>query len=103
MKYVLDILPEAHKDLLKIHQSVSQNSPKNALAIITDLLKKADNLKIFPNKGVKLSGKFGIDTDLQILINSKYPYITAYRVVSEKIDVVRILPSRSEYLKTLGL
>jgi len=92
----------AELDLLDIETRIKQNSPRNAQKVKESLKKGIGNLLIFPNMGVALRGKFNIDTNDRMLINSKYPYVTIYEVIDKTVYILRVLPSKSEYIKTLG-
>ncbi|MCL2176737.1 MAG: type II toxin-antitoxin system RelE/ParE family toxin [Firmicutes bacterium] len=102
MNYLLEISEVAEGEILGIESRVALNSPKNAKAITDNLVKSMRNLTLFPKMGVALKGKFGIDTNFRALFNSKYPYVTIYEVIDKTVYILRVLPSKSEYIKTLG-
>ena len=78
----------------KLHQKASAKRLSERIYHSAMLL--ADS----PYLGVSLSGKFDVETDLRVLIVSKY--LIFYRVVQEDhIEVTRVLDGRQDYLSLL--
>ncbi|MBQ4544791.1 MAG: type II toxin-antitoxin system RelE/ParE family toxin [Oscillospiraceae bacterium] len=91
--------PQARKDLLELREYIS-NVLKNSVAAknVTDkILKTVHLLQEQPNIGIRLSEKTGRDTDYLCLFVGKYGAI--YRIEDEKINIVRILDLRTDYMR----
>ena len=88
-------------DGIKAYIETELGSPKAANEKLIEILDAIDNLAVFPEIGPSLRGK----------VNNlvKYRYLSAggclvfYRHECDKVFVVRILNSRMDYLKILGL
>jgi plasmid stabilization system protein ParE len=92
---------EAQRDIAAIKEYISKNNPAVAVKIAGRLYDETDKLADNPQKGVALSAKFGIQTDLRMWIVS--PNLILYKIVNDKIIVTRVLDERRDYLVTLGL
>ncbi|MCL2177748.1 MAG: type II toxin-antitoxin system RelE/ParE family toxin [Firmicutes bacterium] len=102
MKYKIVTQDEAKQDVLGIRTKISYHSLQGAENVIIHIVESTRNLALFPKMGVSLRNKFGVDTDARMLIHTKYPYITIYKVVESEIQILRVLPAKSDYMKTLG-
>ena len=92
---------QAHRDIVAIKSYIAENNPRTAEQVVKRLYDQADSLSRFPLKGVALSAKFDIPTDLRILIVS--PNLILYKIVEDKIVVTRVIDGRRDYLTTIGL
>lgn len=95
--------PMAHQDLRDIHDYISDTlkNPEAAKSIIHKILLSCQRLGDFPNLGVSLQEKTGLDTNYRCLFC--HNYIVFYTVENSTITVSRILDGRTEYIKTVFL
>jgi plasmid stabilization system protein ParE len=91
---------QAHRDIAAIKEVIAKNSPSAAERIAASLYDQAAGLAKSPKKGVALSVKFDIDTDLRMWIVR--PNLILYRVTDDRIIVTRIINERQNYLAALG-
>ena len=92
---------QAHRDIAGIKSYISEKSPNAAKRIAGHLYDEAKALINSPLKGVSLSAKFGIETDLRMWIVS--PNLILYKVTEDKIIVTRIVGEKTDYLAAIGL
>ena len=100
MKYSLSFTPEAIKDLENVYESFleASNDIKTAEKYLQELVNAIKDKKTFP-----LSAPL---VDFCDLVNDirhvKYKaYIAFYRVADKTIEVLRVLPGKSDYLNIL--
>ena len=95
--------PKAVEDLDGINAYIESElgSPKAANEKIIEILDAIDNLAVFPEIGPSLRGKVNSLTKYRCL--SVRGYLVFYRNERDKVFVIRILNSRMDYLKILGL
>ena len=92
---------QAHRDIAAIKSYVAEKNPKTAERVAGRLYDQANGLIKSPQKGVSLSAKFGIETDLRMWIIS--PNLILYKIAAEKIIVTRVMGERTDYLAAIGL
>jgi len=91
---------QAHRDIAAIKAYIAQRNPKAAKRIAGNLYDEAEKLSADPEKGVSLSAKFGIETDLRMWLIS--PNFLLYKITGNKIIVTRVMDERMDYLAALG-
>lgn len=93
--------PQARIDLQELRQYISVDlcNPSAANHVIANILQSCSNLKNQPLMGIYLKDKIERDTDLQYIISGKH--LVFYRIENEYISIIRILDSRTNYLKVL--
>jgi len=91
---------QAHRDIAAIKSHIAENSPAAAERVTAHLHDQAKSLANSPRKGVALSAKFGIQTDLLMWIVS--PNLLLYKIIEDKIIVTRVMSERRNYLAALG-
>jgi len=92
---------QAHRDIAAIKSYVAESNPNIAERIAQRLYEQANGLSKNPRIGVALSAKFGIQTDLRMRIVS--PNLILYKIVEDRIIVIRIMDERRDYLAAVGL
>lgn len=97
---IVEITPLADKDLNNIRDHIrldfsTDNSAKIMGAIYDDL----EKLSIFPNMGVDILSKYGIQSDYLCLITHKnYAF---YRIEGDSVKIIRVIDERRDFLKAL--
>ena len=91
----------AHQDFIDIHDYISDvlKNPKAAKSVTHKILMSCQRLGDFPNLGVSLKEKTGLDTDYRCLFCDHY--IAFYTFKDSIVTVSRILDGRTEYMKTV--
>ena len=75
-------------------------NPKAAVFLKTTIVRSIALLKDNPYMGTPLSSKLdGLDTGIRFFVVSKQ--LVFYEIISEHIDIIRVLDSRTDYLATL--
>ena len=93
---------QAHRDIAGIKAYLSEkNRPNAANTVAKRLYRETSDLAKSPQKGIALSAKFGIQSDLRMWIVP--PNLILYRIAGDKIIVIRIIDERRDYLAELGL
>ncbi len=80
----LIISPEARADLRRIRNYIGQENPHAASRLAVELLAACDRLGMFPERG-----RLGFVRGTREL-TSVWPYVIAYRVKDQEIEIVRI-------------
>ena len=75
--------PRALADIDSIRDYIGQSSPLAAQRMAIRLLQAGDSLDLFPRRGRPAARGM---RELTVI----YPYIIRYRVVGERVDIVRI-------------
>lgn len=93
--------PQARADLQAIRAYIAKAlaNPRAAERAAKRVLQSCQRLKTHPQLGPALAAKLGVETDLRYLVSGNY--LVFYRVEAEYISVLRILDSRTDYLRTL--
>ncbi|MDO5422688.1 MAG: type II toxin-antitoxin system RelE/ParE family toxin [Eubacteriales bacterium] len=93
--------PQSRQDLweLKEYISVELSNPSAAENIVSGILKSCAKLKDQPGMGIRLAQKTGRDTELLYIVTGKH--LVFYRIEKNDILIIRILDSRTNYLKVL--
>lgn len=88
-------------DLLNTENYIIDQFHNNQAAkkLKTNIVDTISLLKDNPYLGLKMSGRFNIDTSLRYLIVSKQ--IVFYDINEDNIEIIRILDSRQDYLSLL--
>ena len=99
----LRFTPEALNDLTEIKQYIAKDlgSPLAAGKIISGILASCSLLKNQPGLGMELSKRIGRETDYRYLISGKC--IVFYRIEGNSVSVYRVIDSRTDYIRTIGL
>jgi plasmid stabilization system protein ParE len=99
----LYITGQAHRDIAAILGYIAKDKPETANKIAGKIYDRIENIADMPNIGVKMSVRFGIETDVLFSIVHPYPYLAFYKNEEEKVIVLRILDGRMNYLSILDL
>ena len=99
----LRFTPGALNDLAEIKQYIRKNSesPIAAGKIISGILASCSLLKEQPRLGMELSKLIGRETDYRYLISRKY--VIFYRIEGSSISIYRIIDTRTDYIRNIGL
>jgi addiction module RelE/StbE family toxin len=100
---VIIFSPKASEDLdsIKTYIESELSSPQAANEKVLEILDAINNLAVFPEIGPSLKGK--VDSLNRYRCLSVSNCIVFYRIEFDKVQVVRILNSRMDYLKILEL
>ena len=100
MKYELKFTPAAIQDLNNVYDSVLEVSKdtKTAEKYLKEFMELIQAKKTFPFSA-PLVDFYDLVTDIRHI--SYKAYIAFYRVVDKTIEVLRILPAKSDYIKVL--
>jgi len=96
----VDITPLAHSDIeatkAYLLTEFGENSANKIVKAIYDDLEK---LAAFPQMGVDLFSRYGIDTDYLCLITHKnYAF---YRIEENYVHIIRVLDERQDFMRIL--
>jgi addiction module RelE/StbE family toxin len=86
---VLKINPQVYDDLVDIKNYISEDSPNEALKVVSRILNDMERLKDFPDSGEKLSNKIHFEVKYRYIIT--YSYATIYYVEGDEIIVTTVL------------
>ena len=97
----LRFTPRAMNDLMAIRRFIRDEygNPKAAKRITDRILAQCASLKQFPQSGMALSARFGIDTDVRYLVCEGY--MIFYRVEGEFVSVGAVIHGKTDYLHIL--
>ena len=100
MKSVL-FTPDATEDIINTRNYIADvlKNPEAADRLAQKLISNAENLSDNPEIGMKLSSRFGIETDYRYLVSDKY--IIIYKTDNYNVKIIRIFNGRQDYLKDL--
>jgi addiction module RelE/StbE family toxin len=76
----------AERDLQGIHEHIARDSPAAARHVVDHLLRETERLQSFPRVG-----RTGRVAGTRELVASTWPYVLAYPLRGEQIDVLRVL------------
>lgn len=93
--------PVAISDLEEIKEYISEDNETTAAKIVRELIEKTESLINFPNMGLSLSKKIGIETKYKYLICNQY--IIFYIFEDKIISIMRIIHGKRDYLRLLNL
>lgn len=98
---ILRYTPEAYSDLNEIKRYATEEleNPSASDRIISHILECCANLKEHNYMGMSLAAKTGRDTDLRYIICGKH--LAFYRIEFEYISVIRILDTRTNYMREI--
>jgi addiction module RelE/StbE family toxin len=85
----LKINPQVYDDLLDIKNYISEDSPEEAVKVVSRILDDIERLKDFPESGAKLSYKINLDVKYRYIIT--YSYATIYYIEGEEVIVTTVL------------
>lgn len=93
--------PEAMADLLEIEDYITNTllAPEAARNVLGKIATSCGKLKNQPYMGVELRRKIGRDVDGYCLISGTYMVI--YYVDDEAVSVIRVLDTRTDYLRAI--
>ncbi len=96
----IDFAPEAINDLLNKKEYLEQKfGSDNATFILEKIMDSIGNLELFPDAGISLFDKYGIESDYYYLIIKKN-YVF-FRYEEETIKIIRVLDDRQDFMYTL--
>ncbi|MCD8131270.1 MAG: type II toxin-antitoxin system RelE/ParE family toxin [Lachnospiraceae bacterium] len=96
----LDMSPEALMDLQSRKAWLAgEFGEKISESIIGQIMDSIGNLLIFPDSGVSLYARYGIECDYFYIV-SKKNYIF-FRQEEESIKIIRVLDERQDFMDTL--
>ncbi len=98
----LQFTPAAHADLHDIYHYISNTLMNETAAnkLVHTILDDCDLLKEQPLLGPNLNNKLGVKTLYRYLISNTYMII--YKPTPESIQIIRILDTRTDYLRVLA-
>ena len=93
--------PEAGEDLQRIYDYISSGLSNliSANKTIERIIKACAMLCDFPYLGLSVGNKFGIDSDLRLLVCGKH--VVIYRVMNDCVYISRIVDGRTDYMRIL--
>lgn len=93
----------ARKDLNDLYEYVATtfDSPIAAHKLVDRLISNAESLATFPYLGRALNEALHRKRDYRYLVCQNY--LLFYRLVADRVEVIRILNGHTGYLKTLGI
>ena len=93
--------PEARKDLINARQYSIENFFDETAAknLTKKIVEKVALLAENPEMGVPLQSRVNRSTDFQLLVIDKH--IAFYRVLEDKIYIIRILDTRTDYMREI--
>jgi len=91
--------PLAISDMNEIKEYIGQDNPEAANKTINHIFNQIQSLTNFPNLGLNLSEKIGINTKYKYLICDKY--IVFYLFENEIISIMRVIHGKRNYLNLL--
>lgn len=100
MKSVL-FTPDAAEDIINTRNYIADvlKNPEAADRLVQKLMDNAADLSDNPEIGMKLSSRFGIETDYRYLVLDKH--IIVYRIDDSNVRIIRVFNGRQDYLKDL--
>ena len=100
MKSVL-FTPDAAEDIIGTRNYIADvlKNPEAADRLVQKLMDNAADLSDNPEIGMKLSSRFGIETDYRYLVMDKY--IIVYRIDDSNVRIIRVFNGRQDYLTNL--
>ena len=95
------ITDEAMADIRTIYEYIYNNlqNPAAAETCSEKIFRSCNRLSLYPNMGVSLREKTGVDSDSRCLMCGNY--IAFYRILSDTVRIDRIVDGRTEYMKTI--
>ena len=98
--YEVRFLQEALEDLEEIVLYIAQDNTAAALRMHDEIIRKADDLTIFPKRGRLVPDKkMGSAGYRMLLIN---PYIAFYRIIDRSVFIYRVLHGATHYPMLYG-
>lgn len=91
--------PKALEDLRCLEEYITINlcNPDAVKHVLANILKACSRLKEQPDIDLSLSQKTGRDTKMRYIICGKY--LAFYLIEAQMISIIRILDSRTNYMK----
>ena len=102
MSYKLRISAQAQNDIECIYNYVLKDGISIAKKQADLIYSSLENLQIFPEMGANLSTYTTQKNDYKFL-SIKKTYIVFYKIVGDKVRVVRVFRSEQDYLRQLGI
>lgn len=102
MQYNLIISPKAHEDIVEIYNYVKKDGKSLAEKQADVIYESLENLQKFPNIGKDLSNFIDVETNYFYIIIKK-SYMAFYVIDGENVNVTRVLSTKQDYLKIIGL
>jgi toxin ParE1/3/4 len=95
------ISTEARDDLSAIRDYIRDElqSPESARRIMASLKKSILSLSHFPERGTPLNSILSVNTPFRFLVCGRYRIF--YLIHGKRIEVVRILHTRQDFIRTL--
>lgn len=85
----LKINPQVYDDLLEIKASIAEDSPEQAVKVVSKILSDMERLIDFPESGNKLSNKIRFDVKYRYIIT--YSYASIYYVKDDCVIITTVL------------
>lgn len=95
--------PEAIADLreIKSYIKTTLHNPYAAKRISGAILDACSSLKTFPEMGISVAGKTGVETDLRMLICENWAAFYRVEADSGMVSIARIVDARQDYMHIL--
>lgn len=87
------ISESALKDLRDIKEYIYENNQEAAVKVVDYIVERIETL-LLPNPGI---GRLGNVLRTRELVITKYPYIVPYRVVGDKLHILRVLHTSQKW------
>jgi toxin ParE1/3/4 len=83
--------PQAHADIVDIHEYIAQHSPRAATAVVAQIRMTSLLLARYPS--------LGRETDLpgvRVFPTARYPYLVYHRVIADEVVVIHVRDGRRD-------
>jgi plasmid stabilization system protein ParE len=83
--------PQAHADIVDIHEYIAQHSPRAATAVVAQIRMTSLLLARYPS--------LGRETDLpgvRVFPTAPYPYLVYHRVIADEVVVIHVRDGRRD-------
>ena len=81
--------PQAHADIVDIHEYIAQHSPRAATAVVAQIRMTSLLLARYPS--------LGRETDLpgvRVFPTARYPYLVYHRVIADEVVIIHVRDGR---------
>ena len=85
----LRINPLVVKDLKDIRDFIAEDNAQKASEIVDEILRKFENIQLFPRMGADLSKRVNLRTEYKYVVWNDYAII--YKVGKEFVDIYRVV------------
>ena len=92
--------PLVHEKLGQLRERLLlEYSVEKTESILNGILDDADNLSLFPQSGVDISGRYELDTDYWYLFT--HHHYLVYRAVPDQVVIVQMFHEREDFMMKL--